>query len=47
LIPRIKSVCADMMADPAYATVLPPMTALPHDEAAKLAAEVRRLAAAT
>jgi len=47
LIPRIKSVCADMMSDPAYAAVLPPMTTLPHNEAAKLAAEVRRLAAAT
>ena len=45
LIPRIKAVCADMMGDPAYAAVLPPMVALPSGEAAALSAEVRRLAA--
>ncbi|MFN7191093.1 MAG: dihydrodipicolinate synthase family protein [Rhodospirillales bacterium] len=47
LIPRIKSVVADMMADPAYAAVLPPMAALPAEEAATLATAVRRLAATT
>ncbi len=47
LIPRIKSVAADMMGDPAYAAVLPPMAALPAEEAAALATAVRRLAATT
>jgi 4-hydroxy-tetrahydrodipicolinate synthase len=47
LIPRIKSVVADMMGDPAYAAVLPPMAALPAEEAAALATAVRRLAATT
>lgn len=47
LIPRIKAVAADMMGDPAYAAVLPPMAALPADEATALATAVRRLAAAT
>jgi len=47
LIPRIKSVVADMMADPAYAAVLPQMAALPAEEAATLATAVRRLAATT
>jgi hypothetical protein len=38
---------AKRMGDPAYAAVLPPMAALPADEATALATAVRRLAAAT